>query len=776
MSLRTSTPTSPKEMPTSPKESNLVIVERKISSSCHGERPGTPNYKEDRSPSEDDDGGVLESLSSSRKRKKYSTLYQKRIKRSSVESHTVSVTQLDSPIFVGGSYDFLSSHHIKEDGKNSCLIVGQQGSKHENKRRLRVSLSLPEDVENRSSLKSPLSCIGSLPLLNALPLTSKTSSAIDSDVLNPDTVECKSAMLSHITAPFVASPLPRLDSDHIITASSRLLTLADVGISERPISTSAANNPTFVSMSKISADQLPEKSIVLDEAICLASISSKTASPVVENVVAEQSSMKTPFTDPCTPATTVDSAKLSSVEQTSDAVNGSVLEEDMDIEPDVCAFDGAITPTSHRSADGDPTTSCANCSESISTCSKKACGTSCAQLLYITTNLDSETRVDVTKTTKPYHSMLVADVDVVEKYGHTQNVINKEDGHTQNVINKEHDYMLNAINREQGHTQPAINRELGHTQPAINRELGHTQPAINRELGHTQPAINRELGHTQPAINRELGHTQPAINRELGHTQPAINKATEKEEKLLLQGSPVSGVPSVTSSLPVKSSGLGCGKEEVTLQRPSKLFIKSPPPVTTAPTPVTTSAHTHSMVELQIRSPNKPRKESGDMKSPDSELTSVYSAKRDGTDKDVTDDLVSDGADKDVTGDLASSHQTSVKITEMLISKAVKLAAKKTAQDDKHTDKLGSTSFYDPDVIIVGVEPSKEVTSRRDSAPCWPNPRKLPPTPLPAVSMVLTSCNDLVTTLSTPTESTLYNYFTPVMCQSWMSVYKTKSV
>jgi len=129
--------------------SSLATIERKY---VLGEKSqnGSNNY-EDSSFSDEEDSCITENVSGNKKRKKYGP-YHKRQKRSSVESHTVSVTWSNSSIFSNCSDETRS---LKENGSDCADRNDIFKSRYE-KRSLRVSLSLPEDVEKKLSLKSPL--------------------------------------------------------------------------------------------------------------------------------------------------------------------------------------------------------------------------------------------------------------------------------------------------------------------------------------------------------------------------------------------------------------------------------------------------------------------------------------------------------------------------------------------------------------------------------------------------------------------------------------------
>ena len=238
--------------------SSLVTTEKK---SLPAEKPenDSPNHK-DLSFSEEDDSKVVESVSASRKRKKYTPLHHKRQKRPSVESHTVSVTRLDSPIFADG-FNMVFSLNGKQDDS----ITSPLKSKHE-KRSLRVSLSLPDEMEKRRYLKSPFSCNGDSAIRSdsVSPTTETMKVSPSCDINNPVT-GFSDEMENQANGAFTATALPAVTSEiqNDPSSSSEIVSpVMDVGVtstSERP-SNVVVTNSVVISSCKSPPAEMPADS------------------------------------------------------------------------------------------------------------------------------------------------------------------------------------------------------------------------------------------------------------------------------------------------------------------------------------------------------------------------------------------------------------------------------------------------------------------------------------------------------------------------------------
>lgn len=183
--------------------------------------------KEHGSPTTDaamTDGGVTSDSSSGRKRKRYHlNLSQKRLKRSSVESHTVSVTRIDTPIYANVPFSPTSPslNTIEESKPDSSSSnpsdVTKKGEVVEQKdcpesggdsfkqRSFRVSLSLPEEVETK-----PLPDKGNtniVPTDGILPSQKSASADKDTEITetiqrpNSLPVEKDSSLMRYLTSP-----------------------------------------------------------------------------------------------------------------------------------------------------------------------------------------------------------------------------------------------------------------------------------------------------------------------------------------------------------------------------------------------------------------------------------------------------------------------------------------------------------------------------------------------------------------------------------------------
>lgn len=239
----------------SPDVSGLVTSERKSHSLAHETVEGRdnsslpktmPHTLANMSDSERTDG------SSSRKRKKhYTAVLQKRLKRSSVESRTVSVTRIDTPIYEknfllaeNGSSE-LSPVFSPTDSEptvtdRSCITEGSTaasamdisgGSQSESptkekpakvkQRKFRVSLTLPDALGK----KPP----GKLGIKSPLPYSDKVAQSLSSprrNLKSPSFESDSCAFTSpgsaqNSTVPFLASPLPTTSKKQLETDSTK---------------------------------------------------------------------------------------------------------------------------------------------------------------------------------------------------------------------------------------------------------------------------------------------------------------------------------------------------------------------------------------------------------------------------------------------------------------------------------------------------------------------------------------------------------------------------
>lgn len=250
---------------------------------------------------------------SHRKRKKYHiTSHQKKMKRSSVESRTVSVTRIDTPIYEDNLFSSLSpvksllspvvsptqpescitlSHDTQEElnsAEEASIFVSPTGDSNPMKtkqRRFRVSLSLPEDIEKKSpkksssiSLTSPISSSSPIPSWDAIVSPKRSerapSSEKESCCVSPKSAQLESAQLEtkkpkleqeHV--PFSASPLPttskkQLDINLAVKVTPPSTLSMDTGINEK----SSESEATLISLETKAISQPESDAVDMDSA------------------------------------------------------------------------------------------------------------------------------------------------------------------------------------------------------------------------------------------------------------------------------------------------------------------------------------------------------------------------------------------------------------------------------------------------------------------------------------------------------------------------------
>lgn len=213
-----------------------MTTERKINNTeTPSNTRATPSSLPLKVPS--DDSGIRSESASYRKRKKHhaAAAFQKRLKRSSVESQTVSITRIDTPIYENGSVNFFSpvspdsakistlspvfsppepiaeENHASDSASLSRSVSPAIKSPVKVKQRqFRVSLSLPDKVEKRPRDKNPNSSGSTVPIWDDICSPERSPSVErDSCFASPKSPlsEAKKPKVEH-APPFVASPLP----------------------------------------------------------------------------------------------------------------------------------------------------------------------------------------------------------------------------------------------------------------------------------------------------------------------------------------------------------------------------------------------------------------------------------------------------------------------------------------------------------------------------------------------------------------------------------------
>ncbi len=284
-SLRLHTPT--------PELSPLVTIERKNRSSAAHSSPETKDTSADFTqpkknvPTSDSDAIAAKSPMSRKRKRHHSLANAKRMKRSSVESHTVSVTRINTPIYEEASViNFFSFSPESDDYPPSKVMLSSAASsspeKHNSpieepsaskefpsdvdtipetpliaetapklkKREFRVSLSLnPEAIEKgvsgKSRLKSPL-LFGAVPSWDDI-ISPKSSEKSPSIASSPGSVLQKTAETVKETEhmPFLASPLPSTSKN-----ISQAKKVADVETSDTKQKSESISPPPSVDIAK----------------------------------------------------------------------------------------------------------------------------------------------------------------------------------------------------------------------------------------------------------------------------------------------------------------------------------------------------------------------------------------------------------------------------------------------------------------------------------------------------------------------------------------------
>lgn len=225
-----------------PERSGLVTPERKSHAFAHESDEGKDDVQLEAqnlmgSPSRTD-------ISPNRKRKKHHIqARQKKLKRSSVESRTVSVTRIDTPIYED---NFSSALDISSESdsfhKERSAVLSPSDSEpgimdtnridgvstphkpsKEKHRKFRVSLSLPDEVEVRPpGIKSPL-CDNLISKI-ASPKSSKSSPSFESDscFTSSSSVQGGGVGQQQHAAAFIASPLPHTTKKQFGSDTTRL--------------------------------------------------------------------------------------------------------------------------------------------------------------------------------------------------------------------------------------------------------------------------------------------------------------------------------------------------------------------------------------------------------------------------------------------------------------------------------------------------------------------------------------------------------------------------
>ena len=237
------------------------------------------NNCEDSSFSEEEENPATESVSGNKKRKKYGP-YHKRQKRSSVESHTVSVTWSNSSIFSNSSNGCRS---LKENEGDQAGRSDVSKSRHD-KRSLRVSLSLPEDVEKKLSLKSPVLSSGV-----QQDLVSPTADVVKVSPVEEEHKDCEAFQASSLpvvtsvgqaeTGPSSSSEIALPSIDKSKTESPMETQSDDMDVSESAVISSCKSPPA----------EVPADSSTTDK--CLPGTNILTAQPVKDSSIEEMTEM-----------------------------------------------------------------------------------------------------------------------------------------------------------------------------------------------------------------------------------------------------------------------------------------------------------------------------------------------------------------------------------------------------------------------------------------------------------------------------------------------------
>lgn len=232
--------------------STLVTTERKTPevSNCSSDNksPSKASKIKAQSPSDNSIGDleiVSKSLPNRKRKKHHSSSHQKRLKRSSVESHTVSVTRIDTPIYEDSLANFFSPLSSGDDATFmspskdlspvlSPTVVEPSATEKDEKpqnfsdsktptkvkqRSFRVSLSLPDNVEKKPPNETDSSCMKTPTL--SVQSWGEIVSSVSPKSISPSTegkdLSLASAPQSRVKeeqkhVPFLASPLPIISS------------------------------------------------------------------------------------------------------------------------------------------------------------------------------------------------------------------------------------------------------------------------------------------------------------------------------------------------------------------------------------------------------------------------------------------------------------------------------------------------------------------------------------------------------------------------------------
>ncbi len=255
----------------------MVTVERKTRSITHANEvkeaspARTPITPDARSPSNDSPELATTESMSGRKRKKHTNLFQKRAKRSSVESRTVSVTRIDTPIYADSSTSNLFLPLVEEpttpsskepspissfsEPENKDVFVETDLTKESptklKQRRFCVSLNLPDDTDKTNENSSVIDRTPSWDLLTSLISPKKASVDKNKSITNESSKEQHNKdgakEHDHVHAPFLASPLPNVSLGQLGVTTKPTISM-DVGVSDAKI-----KSPTIVANSVVIA-------------------------------------------------------------------------------------------------------------------------------------------------------------------------------------------------------------------------------------------------------------------------------------------------------------------------------------------------------------------------------------------------------------------------------------------------------------------------------------------------------------------------------------------
>ena len=756
--LRTSMRTQP----------TVATVERKIN--CrHSEERATDSLNAKAHQSESDNEGIGDSLPQRKKQKRASIMERRKQKQPSVKCLTVSVTRLDSPIIAGNSHDFLPSLKKEKHSKSSRLESNSQVSEQENQN-LRISISIPNEAH--SSKSSLASSSSSLSPCNAITVTSKTSSIAEEDDVFSDSADNKYVEQDRDSTPFLASPLPNLDSE-LAGTNMVTITLPHVGvdISERP-SVATKTNPVFINSSKISIGILPKEGVVADEPLCspgeVGSAGPLVTSGVVDSVVASQSPTLTP-------------AQINAEE--SDTECDTECDE-MKIDTDIgeVTVTEILTSQSAIQSVSEETISCPSADQGM-----------LSQMISISCNgsdrmdddsaiTKSEVPMDCGTTTvvvgtsciqTPTNPSSEVEVDGATKLTHFGTVVNERLEDLQPTSS----CACNDVPTKEAKLQPPGERSV----PAISSQGdGREVEAVGLKKKPRKPtsllfegflsksrSSNGVAVSAAPTTVAKKSHSlsKPPNKAEIGLAKlPAQTTSTPKPNKADIGLVKLPAQTTSTPKPPNKVYAIPIAIAEQTHSSPNKAEIglaklpelaKLPAQTTSSPKPhykvyavptaiaeqthsspnkeevghaklpaqTTSSPKTHykvcaasaTIAEKSHSSPKPTKKEEVRLaKLPASLMDSHFSPTTPVSVGYVRTVVSSISSPEQSSSDLVLNHTVS---TGTLVSEAVKLAAKKTAHDGTQTKSdTSSSSSSDPDVIITGVESSKETGNSCDQS------------------------------------------------------------